>query len=163
MRNIKDRNNCVRDEKWKGKERIGTLATIGRNVKILTIFWILFRIINRDSRERTMATSFAGASIVFNEYLAVSIADVRSGWTWYFLYRHKTKEQKLLSKYAKRVSYRDLKEMTTICWSLTRSYPIALLIILNKAFFLFVLYSFYHEKIYFWKYFVLTLIIRYNL
>lgn len=162
LRNIKDRNNCY--EKWKGKERIELWQQFGETLKFLQFFGFFF-VSSIEILVRTMATNFAGASIVFNEYLAVGIADIRSGWTWYFLYRPKTKEQKLLSKYAKRVSYRDLKKITTICWSLTRSYPIALLknAILNKAFFLFVPYSFYHEKIHFWKYFVLILIITYNL
>lgn len=144
--------------KGKGKERIELWQQFGETLKFLQFFGFFF-VSSIEILMRTMATSFAGASIVFNEYLAVGIADVRSGWTWYFLYRPKTKEQKLLSKYTKRVSYRFKKKMTTICWSLTRSYPTALLIILNKVFFLFVLYSFYHKKIYFWKYFVLILII----
>lgn len=66
--------------KGKGKERIELWQQFGETLKFLQFFGFFF-VSSIEILMRTMVTSFAGASIVFNEYLAVGIADVRSGWT----------------------------------------------------------------------------------
>lgn len=86
-------SNCFKKRR-KGKGRNLTINL--RNDGTFTSTWILWPS-PIEIPVKTMAVSFAGVSAVFNEYLA-GIANVRSGWTWYFLYRSQDKGTKAAVK-----------------------------------------------------------------